>query len=251
MAVLKIFLGSARGSLLPDIITCEVAQRLLSILDAENLRDVTMAVMVAEGAALGERGSTRGLRDFGQCQLSQEGVAIHINYHKSDKAQKGCDAGIMHSSACVPGGVQLVRDERGVMRFSIEHFCVACVHDWLVKALLRTFPGMTHEDISNQPLFADWILAESVPAGATVVKAPESNSACVAQLRDGVCVITREQEKAGLLYRGEPLISLSPALSLVLLGINDLKLNALGGCAGEYTQCDVVDGEYSGCGEPA
>ena len=92
MAALKIILGSARGKL-PDIITCEVAQRLLSILDAEKLRDVTMAVMVAEGAALGERASTRGLRDFGHCQLSKEGVAIHINYHKSDKAQEGGDAG--------------------------------------------------------------------------------------------------------------------------------------------------------------
>ena len=112
MAALKIILGSARGSL-PDIISCEVAQRLLSILDAENLRDVTMAVMVAEGAALGERASTRGLRDFGHCQLSKEGVAIHINYHKSDKEQKGCDTGIMHSSACVPGGLNVVRDERG------------------------------------------------------------------------------------------------------------------------------------------
>ena len=242
MAALKIILGSARGSL-PDIISCEVAQRLLSILDAENLRDVTMAVMVAEGAALGERGSTRGLRDFGHCQLSKEGVAIHINYHKSDKEQKGCDAGIMHSSACVPGGLNVVRDERGVMRFSIAHFCAACVHDLHVKTLLLTFPGMTLEDISNQPLFADWVVAESVPAGATAVKAPESNSAFVAQLRDGVTVITRDQEKAGLLYRGEPLISLSPALSLVMLGITDMKLRALGGCAGEYTERDVAGGK--------
>ena len=41
-----------------------------------------------------------------------------------------------------------------------------------------------------------------------MVKAPESNNAFVAHLRDGVTVITREQEKAGLLYRGEPRVVL-------------------------------------------
>jgi hypothetical protein len=243
LAVLKVVMGSARGRL-PDIITPEVALRLLGILDAYNLRDMTIAMMIAQGATMGERAGTKGLRDNGHMAYSHLGVAIHIYYSKTDRTCEGHDAGVMHSETCVPGGLALVVDEDGVTRLDLSHFCAACLHKYQAELLLATFPELTREDIARQPLYADWMKASDVGAGLTVVKAAESNigrKGSGIQFQEGVFVISRDQEKAGVLYRGEKLSLLSSTLALALVGYPIPQPFMMGYCAGDYVAGESDD----------
>lgn len=88
LRVVTVILGEGRGAL-PDVITPELARRIIGSLDVSQPRQALVAVLIAHGLTLGERASTLALRDFGECVFSDNGVLIFTPYCKNDKTQVG------------------------------------------------------------------------------------------------------------------------------------------------------------------
>jgi hypothetical protein len=242
LRLLKVVLGSARARL-PDAISPDVALRVIGSLDVRNTRDLRIALLLAQGMTLGERPSTLGMRDFREMCLDVNGVCIFTPYTKSDKEQEGEVTGIPHLVGCKKSCVTSEVD--GVLRFVEAEFCAACVLPFYKQTLLEEFPGLTEEVLAGQPVFGEFVSPEGVPAGATVVKAKLGSNvdAGTVSLREGVFVITCEQEVAGTLYRGEPLDSLDTVLALARVGVEVEPLRASGLCAGAYVGDDAFDVE--------
>jgi hypothetical protein len=88
LRMVKLILGEGRMKL-PDTLSPEVALRIIGALDAENERQVLLAVLLALGMTLGERPSTLFLRDIGEISVSEQGVLIFTPYTKSDFTREG------------------------------------------------------------------------------------------------------------------------------------------------------------------
>ncbi len=127
LSVVSVILGEGRMAL-TEVISPELAQRIIGSLDARNLRHALVAVLLSHGLTLGERASTLALCDFGEITFSEDGVLIFTPYTKSDKTQVGETSGIPCCTTCDKSKhCSTVTGDDGCVYFDMAVFCPACV----------------------------------------------------------------------------------------------------------------------------
>ena len=247
------FVIMGNGSVqMPEVISPELAKRVIGSLHARDMRHALVAVLLAHGLTLGECASTLFLRDFGEISYTDEGVLIFTPYHKSDKLQVGGDAGIPCCTASAKAThCCTVLDEDGVEFFDMEHFCPACVLKHYVKLLKEKHPELTDADLSGRPLFAEYMTADELPRGLTVVKARAgsnigSDGAHVVQVPEHVMVVTHEEQVEGGMYRGERLRGIGDRFALARLGVNVNVPRFACGAPGAVKHTSVVSAAGAG-----
>ena len=93
----------------------------------------------------------------------------------------------------------------GVEYFDGENYCPGCGVRHLQNVLLKVH-GLTEEDLAGVPLFADYAHLKDLQAGVTLVKAEVDSQVGRIKVQRGVKVISAEEEREGVMYRGEDVI---------------------------------------------
>jgi hypothetical protein len=122
------------------------------------------------------------------------------------RVQGGSKKGIPHVTGCVNQGkdtcTMATFDVNGVAFFDGDNFCPACITGHY-RELLKSKFNLTDEDIAGMPVFAEYCRVADVPSGGTLVKIASGSVVDATKLRPDVKVVTIEEERAKLMYRGE------------------------------------------------
>jgi hypothetical protein len=264
-------------------------KRMLFCLRADDVYGATVALVLSHGLCIGERAGAWFIRDHGHCGYTPLGEIVHRIYLKTDRLQarlrrelhaqrgarfargacpsagltaarrpqEGSTKGVPHREACRNKGKETCDGVATVMvdgeeYFDGENYCPGCGVRHLQNVLLKVH-GLTAEDLEGVPLFADYTLLKDLQAGATLVKAEEDSQVGRIKLQRGVKVISAEEERNGVMYRGEEVtVPVSPDADEDVAAEDDMAhLVALPVASGDAAQVGARAGEAAGQREEA
>ena len=127
-------------------------------------------------------------------ELRLKGAKIHRGVTKKDRVQRG-DVKPLHCCSGCTGRIELLAD--GTL--NLEKACP--VHMMLYSKEQQARRMRVHVDKLRGPVFADYELLFDVPNGAILVALDEDDAAQLRPVvKQGVVVVTRAEEQAGVAY---------------------------------------------------